>query len=184
MASPPSTPASKGRKAGASDEDINAELMVLLIAANPAINYNYKLMSALSGTTTVFAIEHRFRKIKAKAKDLLEKVGDVEGLEPVKSTPKRKKSAMNEEDGASSPETTKRSKDAVKTTHGASGGNGESSIKKGRSKKGTAKAIKREKPSMKSPAYVEDEEDSDQDQETTDQNAAEGLDDFIEMDYV
>jgi hypothetical protein len=42
-----------------------------MIAVSPGMKLDYKLMSALDGTKTPAALEHKFRKYKARAKEIL-----------------------------------------------------------------------------------------------------------------
>ena len=71
-------------------------LIPILIASNPGMKLDYKTMSALDGTKTASAFEHRFRKYKARAQEIIAtkggdaKVGTIPGgLVPVTPTKKR-----------------------------------------------------------------------------------------------
>ena len=185
MSSPPVTPAPKGRKAGATDDDIGNDLMILLIASNPAITFNYKTMSAISGSMTPFALEHRFRKIKAKAKEVREKAGDIEGLEAVKSTPKRKQSVAHEEggDGTLSPVSTKKRKVGGNGVNEVIKENGDTPTRKTIGKKGTANPVKKEQKSKKSAVMVKDEEDYGEEEETAGQADSESAEGLSEMKF-
>ncbi|MCJ1363449.1 hypothetical protein MMC16_002556 [Acarospora aff. strigata] len=91
-----------------SAEDI---LIPILIATNPDIKLDYKKMSALDGTKTAASFEHRFRKYRARAKEIVAaKGGDpavaggaavLEGLVPVTPSKKRVKKAVTSGSGGS-----------------------------------------------------------------------------------
>lgn len=99
----------------ASAEDL---LIPILIASNPGMKLDYKTMSALDGTKTPAAFEHRFRKYRARAQEILASSGGVAGageipggLVPVTPTKKRVKKSTGDggnEDGADGEETPKK----------------------------------------------------------------------------
>lgn len=78
-------------------------LIPILLASNPGMKLDYKTMSALDGKKTPSAFEHRFRKYRARAQEILAtRGGDVgagaipEGLVPVTPTKKRVKKTTDE----------------------------------------------------------------------------------------
>ncbi|MCJ1370324.1 hypothetical protein MMC20_001537 [Loxospora ochrophaea] len=100
------TPASKRGKTTSED---SASLIPLILAVNPNISLDFKAMSALSGTLTPSALEHRFRKFKAEAKALREaKGGSIEGLEPVQTKNPRARKEKGGETRVAQPKTKKR----------------------------------------------------------------------------
>ncbi len=80
MSSPPGpTSPTKGRGSAAPTEE---ELILLLLAANPKLALNYKVMAALSGgARTASSLEHRFRKLKVQAKELKDDHDRAHGIE-------------------------------------------------------------------------------------------------------
>lgn len=90
----------------------------VILATNPGIKLDYKTMSALDGTKTASVFEHRFRKYKARAQEIIAakggdgKAGTIpQGLVPVTPTKKRIKKGSEEdgiEDGADQEETPKK----------------------------------------------------------------------------
>ena len=105
-------------------------LVPILIASNPGMKLDYKTMSALDGTKTPASFEHRFRKYRARAQEILTtKAGDAgagaipEGLVPVTPTKKRVKKSTGEggdEDGADGEETPKKKARAPQNAKDAS----------------------------------------------------------------
>lgn len=96
-------------------EDI---VIPVILATNTGIKLDYKTMSALDGTKTPSVFEHRFRKYKARAQEIMAaKGGDAtagtipQGLVPVTPTKKRVKKGSEEdgiEDGADQEDTPKK----------------------------------------------------------------------------
>ncbi len=77
MSSPDSP--TKRRDSASSYEE---EVLILLLAANPSIVLSYKTMAALSGgTRTAASLEHKFRKWKARAKEIKAEHEQAEGAE-------------------------------------------------------------------------------------------------------
>ncbi len=100
-------------------------LLILLIATTPGMKIDYKMMSALDSTRTAAAIEHRFRKYKARAQEIVAaKGGDLgagvlpQGLVPATPTKKRVKKTTGDGDpgdGGDGEETPKKKARAPKT---------------------------------------------------------------------
>lgn len=117
----------KGRGSAAANED---ELILLLLASNPKLVLDYKAMSDLSnGTRTVYALQHRFRKLKASAKEMqtehdgAEEAGDGKDKKAViaeKPLAKRSRAVIKKENQGSEdeeggkPKVTKRAKKGSK----------------------------------------------------------------------
>ena len=114
----------KGRGSTAANED---ELILLLLASNPKLVLDYKTMSDLSnGTRTVYALQHRFRKLKARAKEMQtehdegEEAGDKKDKKAAmaeKPLVKRSRAVVKKENGSGDeeeegkkPKVTKRAK--------------------------------------------------------------------------
>ena len=74
-----------GGAAGADDQSSKAagdmeETVILLIAANPGISFDYRQIAALDlQGRTYYSWEHRFRKWRASAKELVEQSGEAAG---------------------------------------------------------------------------------------------------------
>lgn len=97
-------------------------LIPILIASNPGLKLDYKTMSALDGTKTAGSFEHRFRKYRARAQEILATRGGIgailEDLVPVTPSKKRVKKSTGEgenEDGGDGEETPKKKARAPKS---------------------------------------------------------------------
>ncbi|MCJ1254443.1 hypothetical protein MMC24_002258 [Lignoscripta atroalba] len=126
------------------------DLIPLLLAANPSIKPDYKLMSALDGTRSASSFEHRFRDYRKRAKEIRDAVdGSVGELMPVPSKPKQGKKTMGDaRDGESEgkPTTVKKRKAPGGNKCAAQVSESGTTEKKAKiMKKGIARILKKEK---------------------------------------
>ena len=85
MSTMSNTPSPSKHEQSTTQSAANDEIIPLIIAANPGLILNYKAISALDpNKRTPSSFEHRFRKWKARAKELTPESADLMGGEAVK----------------------------------------------------------------------------------------------------
>ena len=63
-------------KGGTNEANKYIDVIVYLLAINPELKLNYRAMAVIDGVRTVHSFEHQFRPLRAKAKDLIETLGE------------------------------------------------------------------------------------------------------------